>query len=616
MTVEDIDAAGSKLATDYEALRRREYELISELLDVLPKVDNLPEAQLVQMRDALFHADHPYMVAFVGPFSGGKSSLINALMGKPDLMPVGVTPTTDHISLLRWGDEPDRIASGAEVESVFYPSPLLKKVAFVDTPGLESIFKQHEETTRSFLHRSDVVFMVMLATQAMTARNLEYLQQLRDYGTKVIILINQVDLLSDEEAQTVHEYVRAEARSHLGAETDVWMVSARKGLNAQQDGTLDEALWHESGLDRIVHYVDSQLSDVDRLRQKLRTPLQIAQNVSQTALKALRDNAAALDEYQNIAENVDQQLAAQRRDQEKIIRETTTEVSSIFGEATMKGSEAIRDVFAFQRALGSLWRGLGELVGLSGLLRRSGIQSLTRRSFEDHGAAKSIDELSTVTDRLAPRMEGQDVQDIDDLVKFARREIKALPESIQDKVIGEVKAPLQYDRRALQDMRGVLEPVEDEARQVEVEKLDQTLRTATLTLVVYEILLLLLAFFLSQVAVNSNEGLLTLFVVAFAMALLGLAYIPLRGRILETAYTRRMLDLQRRYIEAVTEAARKQLDYGMQLRRDSVAPLTRLVEAQTEIQKGQLQKLESAQRELASIESSLTSLGRRRILGL
>ncbi len=130
VVVEKVDQAGTRLATEYETLRRREYELITSLLDVLPRVDNLPEPQLIQMRDALFHADNPYLMVFVGPFSSGKSSIINALMGKSDLMPVGVTPTTDHISILRWGEEPDRITSGTEVESVFYPSSMLRKVSF------------------------------------------------------------------------------------------------------------------------------------------------------------------------------------------------------------------------------------------------------------------------------------------------------------------------------------------------------------------------------------------------------------------------------------------------------------------------------------------------------
>lgn len=179
-----LENPSTKLATDYEVVRRREYELITKLLEVLPKVDNLDTARLGQVRDAMFHADHPYLMVFVGPFSSGKSSIINALLGAEELLPIGPIPTTDRISILRWGEDPQRMSSGSEADTVFYPSPLLHKVSFVDTPGLESVFQKHEETTRKFLHRADVVLMVMLATQAMTARNLEYLQTLKEYGKK------------------------------------------------------------------------------------------------------------------------------------------------------------------------------------------------------------------------------------------------------------------------------------------------------------------------------------------------------------------------------------------------------------------------------------------------
>ena len=232
MTTENQD---TRLATTYEALRRREYELISNLLTLLPKIDNLDQSRVVQVRDALFHADHPFLMVFVGPFSSGKSSLINAILGKSDLLRVGPVPTTDRINILRWADGEQRMDSGSQVDTVFYPSALLKKVSFVDTPGLESIFQKHEETTKKFLHRSDVVLLVMLATQAMTSRNLEYIQLLRGYGKKVIILINQADLLSEEDRQTVVDYVTNQSEDRLGYQPDVWLVSAKTGLAIKAD---------------------------------------------------------------------------------------------------------------------------------------------------------------------------------------------------------------------------------------------------------------------------------------------------------------------------------------------------------------------------------------------
>ncbi len=604
----------TKLATDYEIIRRREYELINHLLDVLPKVDNLGEERLGQVRDALFHADHPFLVVLVGPFSSGKSSIINALLGEPDLLQIGVVPTTDRISILRWGEQPQRMSSGGEADTVFYPAPLLEKVSLVDTPGLESVFQKHEETTRKFLHRADVVLMVMMATQAMTASNLEYLQTLKEFGKKVILVINQADLLSGEEAESVREYVLEQSQSRLGYRPEVWMVSARQGMAARANGQLDRAAWNASGLNKLEEYVDNQLGDVARLRQKLQTPLQIIQNVNQAALNVVRTNQAALDHYQSIADNVEQQLSAQKRELEKTVRDINAEISDKFGAAAMRGSEAIQDTFRFGNALRSIWGGLLELVGLSGLLRRDG-NSYTKVAFERRKAFEPITELPTVADKLAPRLEGKDIQDIDDLVKYARREIDALPAPIRTKVIGDIKPPLQYDRVALQEVRPTLEGLEEEARQVETGRIEQSLRNAMLYLAVWEVLLVIFGVVLltsggSLWPDNSNAPVILL-IILLGLGVMGLLYMPLRGRFLETAYTSRMLKLQGRYIDALGKAADKQMDYSMRARRDAIAPLTRLIEAQTQIQTDQLRSLQSAEQEMVGIESALTTMGKR-----
>lgn len=618
MAIENVE---TRLALEYEAIRRQEYELISGLLEVLPTVDNLPEQRLAQARDALFHADHPFLVVLVGPFSSGKSSILNALLGEPQLLPVGPIPTTDRICIIRWGEHPERITTAGEADTVFHPAPLLQKVSLVDTPGLESVFQKHEEATRKFLHRSDVVLLVMLATQAMTARNLEYLQMLKDFGKKVIIVINQTDLLSTEEAESVRDYVLDQSQQRLGFKPDVWLVSAKQGAAARSGDELDRITWKQSGLSRIEEYVDDQLNDVARLRQKLQTPLQIVQNVTRSALEAVRANQAALDGYQGVAANIDQQLAAQRREQEKIVREINGEISDLFGAAAMRGSEAIRDLFQFSQALVSLWRGLLELIGLSGLLRRGQGQSYVRAAFERRKAFEPIAELPATVDKLGPRLEGKDLQDIDDLVKYARREIDALPPAIRAKIIGSVQAPLGYDRTALQQVRPALEALEDEARRLETDRLEQITRNAMLYLAVWEAIIIIVIIFLlagGNRLFEAGQPSWPFFalVILVAAGLLGLAFLPLRGRLLESAYTNRMLKLQARYIAELTKAADQQIEYGMRLRREVVLPLTRLIESQTHIQTEQLTRLQTAEQEIAAIEATLSNLGKRRLPGL
>ena len=81
----------AKRLARYADLRREEYEALNELLDTLSQVDDLPDAQVEQVRDAIFHADHPFLLTLVGPFSSGKSSVINALLSEA-VLEVGPIP--------------------------------------------------------------------------------------------------------------------------------------------------------------------------------------------------------------------------------------------------------------------------------------------------------------------------------------------------------------------------------------------------------------------------------------------------------------------------------------------------------------------------------------------
>lgn len=611
-----------KLIQDYEAIRRSEYELITQLLDVLPRIDNIGEQRIGQVRDAMFHADHPYLMVLVGPFSSGKSSIINALLGEEDFLKIGPVPTTDRISILRWGQDPQNMGTAGGVDTVFYPSPLLQKVSLVDTPGLESIFQDHEETTRKFLHRADVVLFVMLATQAMSQRNLDYLKTFKEYGKKVIIVISQVDLISPEEQETVRQYVANQSKDKLGFETEIWMVSAKKGLEARAaDDTVNQDSWQQSGLNHIENYINKQLSDADRLRQKLQTPLQIVQTVHQGAVDAVRDNQSTFDRYRNITENIDQQLAAQKREQEKIVRDVNGEVEARFRQTGERSADAIHEIFQFTRAFSSLGRGIMELFGIANLLRRDATPTYMEGAFKRYQVFEPIDEIPVESAKLAPRLEGQDMQDLDDLVKYGRKEISNLPSDMQDKVIGKVDVPATYDRTFLQSIRPQLEEIEEEAKTVETNKLESARRNTLIYFAIWELIVIILtiALIYSWSFVDSLLEIplaLIALLVLIGAALLGFAALPLRGRSIHTAYVNRLLKLQSRYTEILTKAADKQIEHGMQLRREAIAPLTRLVDAQARTQDKQLETLNEAEQSINKIETALNALGKRKIFGI
>ncbi len=116
------------------------------------------------------------------------------------------------------------------------------------------------------------------------------------------------------------------------------------------------------------------------------------------------------------------------------------------------------------------------------------------------------------------------------------------------------------------------------------------MRNTLLYMAAYELILVVFVIFFVFATPPStpNSPFWLVFVILVILGLLGLLFLPLRGRMLENAYTERLLQLQARYLEVLNRAADKQIAYGMQLRREAIAPLTRLIDAQTEIQTEQL----------------------------
>ncbi|GAB1422104.1 dynamin family protein [Anaerolineales bacterium] len=604
-----------KLLEQYQQLQQSEHEIIVELLEILPKVDDLDPQLVGQVRDGLFHTDHPYLMVFIGPFSSGKSSLINALLGE-DVLDIGVTPTTDHISILRYSETQQRMDSGQETDTVFYPSEMLKRVSFVDTPGLESVIQKHEEITRRFLHRADVVMMVMLATQAMSAHNLAYLQQLRTYGKKLIILINQADLLSDEEKQTVRQYVLDQSQSHLGFKPEVWLVSSKLGREANQ-GPRNDALWNESGIYRIEDYINQQLGDTERLKQKLTTPLHIVQNAHKQALNHVRVHQATVDHYKSISANMNEQMAVQEKNQRESLQEINQEIEKLFDETSQRGEKAIASIFRLSHAFRALGIGLSEMIGLARFFGNRKPKSYIKDAFREFEVNKPLDELLTTYSKLPTRLEGKDMYDVDALVQYAKREVVELPEDMQSRMIGTIQVPLKYDRQSLESIRPELEKLQDQAREDEAESVNQLFRDSAIFVAIWSVVIVILLIMWMIFGLNSENS--TLAIVILVMLVLGfivgMILMPIRGRLISRKYRNRLNEINEKFTQLIKEAGDKQIDYGMRMRQDAVSPLSNLVEAQSKLFDDQMSQLQRMNKDIVDVESKINQLGKLSIFG-
>lgn len=598
----------NSLAGRFEALRTREHALITGLLEVLPRIDGLNPELIAQTRDALFHADTPFLVVLLGPFSAGKSSLINALLNQPALLKTGVTPTTGQITILRYGDEVQRIDAGDTV-NLLAPAPLLKTVSMVDTPGLESIFKTHDEVTRKFLHRSDAVLLVMLATQAMTARMAEYLSTLKAYGKSVIIVLNQRDLLAEEDIPRLLDYVREKSTDVLGYTPEIWLTSARWAAEANAGEEFDEELWDRSGVNQFVRYANQQMTDADRLRQKLTTPMKIVQYVLQEAHEAVGGHQKSLDQYQQIAENINRQLAVMKADEDKVVREISAAAAARFTETGQRGRAAIASATALRRTPGAFGRGLIEIVGLAGFRRREA--KVIANALTAHQAYEPLDHLPETAEPLGPKLEGKDLQDVESLVAYARREVEALPAGIRGHLIGDLRAPAKYERGALLTINAQLEPIEQDARTTPAMAAEKALGAARVYLAGWEIICIvfLAAFLTAQPQTQELPALWAgLALVALIAALGGLLAYVLRGRQMAGSFAAYQDRAGNQYSAVLAKAGEQQIAYGMELRRSATEPLLRLVTAQTAALEEQGRALKQASEATVALATDIASL--------
>ena len=152
----------------------------------------------------------------VGEFNAGKSAFINALVGSR-VVEEGVTPTTAQINVLQYGDTTDRQVREPALHVITAPVPLLRDIHIVDTPGTNAIMREHERITAEFVPRSDLVLFVTSADRPFTETERAFLEQIRGWGKKVVVVINKIDILeSDGQVDEVTTFVARSAHALLG----------------------------------------------------------------------------------------------------------------------------------------------------------------------------------------------------------------------------------------------------------------------------------------------------------------------------------------------------------------------------------------------------------------
>ena len=79
----------------------------------------------------------------------------------------------------------------------------------VDTPGTNAIIREHERLTTEFVPRADLVLFVTSADRPFTETERAFLETIRDWGKKIVIVVNKVDIFETrEDLDEVLDFVR------------------------------------------------------------------------------------------------------------------------------------------------------------------------------------------------------------------------------------------------------------------------------------------------------------------------------------------------------------------------------------------------------------------------
>src|SRR3954471_4917753 len=218
-----------------EALLEQERRALATLRDALERFGaDVAPSDARTLGDTLMHLDELFLLVIAGEFNSGKSSFINALLGDK-VVAEGVTPTTDRITLLRYSAEPSELLLEEFLLERSFPADVLQRLTIVDTPGTNAIIRRHEELTRDFIPRSDLVLFVTSADRPFTESERAFLEQIREWGKKIVFIVNKIDILPrPEERDEVLRYVAENASALLGESPRIFAVSAREAIEGRE----------------------------------------------------------------------------------------------------------------------------------------------------------------------------------------------------------------------------------------------------------------------------------------------------------------------------------------------------------------------------------------------
>ena len=577
-------------------IRARELELLHRLATALERFgsDVAPD-DLRRFQEAREQLSGLFLLVVAGEFNSGKSSFINALLGER-VLPEGVTPTTDRINILRHGPDISEHLREAYLLERTHPAELLHEINIVDTPGTNAIIRRHEELTRDFVPRSDLVLFVTSADRPFTESERAFLEQIREWGKKIVFIVNKIDILArPEERDEVISYVRENATSLLAESPHIFAVSARQALEARgnggpgtgaaaggrRPGEADEELWERSGFGEVDDYLVNTLDQEERVRLKLLNPLNVGLRLASKYKDATFERLKLLAQDVEAIQNIDQQLALFHQEMLSDFEPRLARLDVLLGEMERRGMRFFEETIRIGR--------------IKSLMDSEGV----KRAFEREVIAETPREMEEEVGRIIDWIVERNLKLWHDISGYIeRRQLTRHHEGM----IGDVGPSFSYNRQALLASVGRVsrEALGGYNREVESRAIANEIQGAFATTALAQAGAIGLGTIVVTVVTGAAAD-VTGILLATALAVGGFYVLPRKRRQAQRDFQRRIAELSTHLKEVLTRQVHLELEQATGRINEAIAPYRRFVQSQQ-------QQLNEARGELVATEDALLRL--------
>src|SRR5215210_2705968 len=318
-------------------------QVIDSEKDVLSKLHELAiagehEEDARRLKEILSSIDELFLLVIIGEFNSGKSSFINALFGEK-VRVEGPVPVDDRITIMRHGEQTEERTLSPFVTEQRLPVEFLRNIAIVDTPGTNSVVRQHQEITEDFIPRADLVLFITSIDRPLTESERQFLSYIQHWGKKIVIVLNKVDTKDEDEINEVTAFVDDKCRELLGFKPLIYPISSKLAFSAKTASRPRD--WSRSRFEPLEDYIFHTLNENERLRLKLLSPVDTADTVA----SKLEDEYAAklqlLEDDTTKISRIEHQLEAARGEMQSSFQKFILQVDKLVVELRDRGVEFI-----------------------------------------------------------------------------------------------------------------------------------------------------------------------------------------------------------------------------------------------------------------------------------